>query len=215
MDLDYFFKERVEFAMYFFETASTPFRNTIELITAGEEPFKPVDDESVEPQFMEEWLNATTGVESVAIASISMLASSLQLFLNDWVSRFERSDKKYTRKNKRGWFHAYLIILDEIVSDMDDCPANLDLIEQVVLVRNRGQHPDSITSLFTHHTESDLEKFPSPYFVSESDRKKMEENTEKSWWLMPRIHIDEEKFKTICNEVEKFCFWLENLYKNV
>lgn len=214
MDLDHFLKERIEFAMYFFETASVPFKSTIELINSGEEPFEPVYDESGEPQFMDEWLSATTGIDSVAITSISMLASSLQLFLNDWVARFESSETKFKRKNKKGWFHAYRIILDEIILDMSECPADLDLIEQAVLVRNRGQHPDQITSLFTYHSESDLKKFPSPYFVSESDRNRLEDDAENSWWLTPSIHIDEEKFKMICSQVEEFCFWLENLYRN-
>lgn len=215
MDLDYFLKERLDFAVYFFETASVPFLNTIDLINSGNAPFEPVYDESGDPQFLDEWMNASTGVESIAISSISMVASSLQLFLNDWVARFETDNNKYARKNKRGWFYAYRIILDELISDMSLCPSDLDLIEQAVLVRNRGQHPNNLTSLFTYHSESDLKKFPSPYFVSDSDRIKIEDNGgQLSWWLTPNIHIDEEKFKVICNQVEQFCFWLEELYRD-
>ena len=151
MDLIYFLNKRIEFAMYFFETASTPFSNTIELINSESEPFEPVYryDESGEPQFIDEWLRASTGLESVAITSISMISSSLQLFLNNWVARIENPENKYNRKNKQGWFYAYRIIFDEVIPDMSECPADLDLIEQVVLIRNRGQHPPCVRIVVT------------------------------------------------------------------
>lgn len=174
-----------------------------------------VYDESGEPQYMQEWQDARTGFESVGLAALSMVASSLQLFLNDWVHyRLEAWGKpKYKRKHKKGWFYAYCKILEEIGTDLKACPANLELIEQAVLARNRGQHPENLTMLQTTHSKSDLEKYPSLYFVSETDQRVIDlDNGELSWWLSPKVYVDESKLRTVISEVEKLCEWLEEEY---
>ena len=140
MDLVFFIKDRLKFATYFFENASKPFIHLISAIENEEPPFVPVYVESGEPQYLQEWQDARTGFESVGLTALSMVASSLQLFLNDWVRhRLESLGKpQYSRKHKKGWFHAYRKILEGVGFDLTECPANLELIEQAVLARNRG-----------------------------------------------------------------------------
>jgi len=217
LDLAFFIKERLKFATYFFENASKPFVELISAIEKEEPPFVPVYDESGEPQYLQEWQDARTGLESVGLTALSMVASSLQLFLNDWVRyRLEsRGDSQYKRKHRKGWFHAYRKILEEVGLDLTACPANLELIEQAVLARNRGQHPDVLTMLQTTHSKSDLEKYPNPYFVTETDQRVIEQdNGELSWWLSPNVYVDESKLSTVISEVEKLCEWLEEEYCN-
>lgn len=216
MELVYFLKKRLEYAEFFFTTAAKPFEDIISSIEKKEPPFVPVYDESSEPQFLKEWMDASTGLESVGITALSMLASSLQLFLNDWVCRIENPDDKYKRTHsKRGWFYAYQKILEKIGLNLEDCPSDLKLIEQVVLARNRGQHPNHLTILRTTHSENDLEKHPSPYFVSEADRRIIDfDNADQSWWLTPNVYVDYEKFKYVAAEIEKMCIWLEEEYRN-
>jgi len=192
----------------------------VQIITSIEKeepPFVPVYDESGEPQFLQEWQDAKTGFESVGLATLSMVASSLQLFLNDWVrQRLEAHGKpQYKRKHKRGWFHAYCKILEDVGLDLAVCPANLELIEQGVLARNRGQHPDALTMIQTTHSRNDLEKYPNPYFVSYTDQRVIElDNGDLSWWLSPNVYVDETKLSVIISEVEKLCEWLETEYQN-
>ena len=217
MDLVFFIKDRLKFATYFFENASKPFVHLISAIEKEEPPFVQVYDESGEPQYLQEWQDASAGFESVGLTALSMVASSLQLFLNDWVRlRLEsRGEPQYKRKHKKGWFHAYRKILEEVGLDLTTCPANLELIEQVVLARNRGQHPETLTMLQTTHAKSDLEKYPSPYFVSETDQRVIEQgNGELSWWLSPNVYVNESKLSTVISEVEKVCEWLEEEYWN-
>ena len=119
MDLNVFLNDRLRFAAYFFKTAAEPFLNQISDIENEKEPYVPVYDESGEPQFMQEWDDAGTGFESIGLASLSMVSSSLQLYLNDWVSfRLEaRTKKSYKRTHKKkGWFHAYKPIFIEAQS---------------------------------------------------------------------------------------------------
>ncbi|BCV44365.1 hypothetical protein I6M54_07000 [Shewanella algae] len=215
MDLVFFIKERLKFATYFFENATKPFSGLISAIEKEEPPFVPVYDESGEPQYLQEWQDARTGFESVGLTALSMVASSLQLFLNDWVRfRLEsRGEPPYKRKHKKGWFYAYRKILEEVGLDVTACPANLELIEQAVLARNRGQHPEMLTMLQTTHSKSDLEKYPNPYFMSETDQRVIElDNGELSWWLSPNVFVDESRLSTVISEVEKLCEWLEEEY---
>lgn len=217
MDLACFIKDRLKFAIYFFENASKPFIHLISTIEKKEPPFVPVYDETGEPQYLQEWQDARTGFESVGLTALSMVASSLQLFLNDWVRyRLEkRGEPQYKRKHTKGWFHAYRKILEKVGLDLTACPADLELIEQAVLARNRGQHPDSLTMLQIIHSKSDLAKYPNPYFVSETDQRVIEaDNGELSWWLSPNVFVDEAKLSTVISEVEKLCEWLEEEYWN-
>jgi hypothetical protein len=85
LDLVFFIKDRLKFASYFFENSSKPFVHLIAAIEKKEPPFVPVYAESGEPQYLQEWQDARTGFESVGLIALSMVASSLQLFLNDWV----------------------------------------------------------------------------------------------------------------------------------
>jgi len=126
-----------------------------------------------------------------------------------------RGKPQYKRKHNKGWFHAYREILEKVGLDLTECPADLELIEQAVLARNRGQHPDALTMLQTTHSKSDLEKYPNPYFVSETDQRIIEaDNGELSWWLSPNVYVDEAKLSTVISEVEKLCEWLEEEYLN-
>ncbi|HHX8566264.1 TPA: hypothetical protein ACVO0N_004198 [Vibrio diabolicus] len=214
MDLNHFLDERLKFAAYFYDAAAKPFENTMLAIENGDVPFVPEYDESGEPPFLCEWIDAKTGLESVGLTALSMIASSLQLFLDQWVSRLEHGDKTFKRTHrKRGWFYAYCKIFEELGLNLDDCPANLELVEQAILARNRGQHPDSITILSTTHSANDLEKYPDPYFASNKDRKLLESGDgEISWWMSPHVYVDRGKLKQASDEMLKLSTWAEEEY---
>lgn len=175
MDLEYFLKERTRFTRYFYENAASSFKKTIELIEAGKEPFVPPYSEDGEPPFMAEWLDARDALDSVGLAAVTMLSSSLQLFLSSWADRLDHGEVKFKRTNKqKGWLFAYREIILNVGLDFSNCPANFELIEQAVLIRNRAQHADELTSLGIRYSESDMEKYPSLHFISDADRHLLE-----------------------------------------
>lgn len=211
MLIEYFLNERLSFAVRFYKTASGAFNEIIDGIEQSRPPYdSPPYDESGEPAFIQEWQEAITGLQSIGITSLSMVSSALQLYLAEWVIRIERGRGEYKLQGKGGWFKKYLNLLEEAGVQLRNSPVNLDILEQMILARNRGQHPEDLSSLDLCHSKHDLEKYPSPYFAHESDLTQTNLNGEdSSWWITPRIYIDEVKLSHIATEVTKFGRWME------
>jgi len=212
MDIEYFLKNRTKFIRYFYEHAVLPFDEIVDAIENKKEPFIPPYSEDPEPPFLAEWIEAQTGIETVGHAALSMLAASLQLFLKEWVSRLERSHgMKFQVNKKKGWFKGYKQIFSELKLAMDECPANLEVVEQVVLARNRIQHPEQITSLKIHHSKKDLEKYPRPFFARDSELA-LDDEGALSWWLPPSVTSTKDRILKSVAQVELLCSWLESEY---
>ena len=95
---------------------------------------------------------------------------------------------------------------------LEACPADLELIEQTVLVRNRVQHPENIVQIEVRHSKKDLERHPSPFFLSEHEAKMLKVLSPS--WMTPMVSIDETKLKEVVHHVELLCSWLESQYMN-
>ncbi|MFQ2771876.1 hypothetical protein ACK3Y4_14205 [Aeromonas caviae] len=214
MDVDFFLKERTKFISYFYETASTPFEKIMSDIENEVEPYIPPYSENGEPPFLSEWLDAKSGLETCGHHALSMLSSSLQLYLKAWVDRLDRYHGMKFEVNfkKKGWFNGYREIFNEVALNMSECPANLEIIEQIPLVRNRVQHPEQLTSINISHSESDLSKLSNPYFVQEAELSLASDQEKQSWLFPPTIAPTKEKVIEAINNVEMLCSWLEAQY---
>jgi len=216
VDIEHFLKSRTSFIRYFYENAVRPFNEIKIAIENKQEPYIPPYSEDGEPPFIEEWMDAEQGVETVGHACISMLSSSLQLFLKSWVTRLENAHGMKFNANlkKKGWFHGYKQIFNELELPLSQCGANLDLIEQITLARNRVQHPEELAQLGVDHSESDLKKFPKPFFAHETELKMASRDGDGSatWWLRPSVKSSKEKIFKAINQVEVLCAWLEQEY---
>lgn len=111
MDLEYFLKERTRFILYYYQTATIGFLEIISAIENEKEPYIPPYSEDGEPPYLDKWMEAKTGINFVGYAALSMLSSSLKLYLEEWTARVERPEHKFIRTHKKGWFHAYRRIL--------------------------------------------------------------------------------------------------------
>ncbi|EJC7018389.1 MULTISPECIES: hypothetical protein [Vibrio] len=209
MDIQVFTNERLKFARFFYSEGVKPFKSIMNLIENEQEPYVPTYDESGEPQYIYEWIQAQDGIEAVGLASLSMLSSALQLYMNGWLDRKEapKGVVAVERKGRKGWFHA---LKDGIAShgvDFTQCPIDVDVLEQLVLARNRTQHTEDITSNSVKHLKRDLDKFQSHVFVKPSDVPKVNAGFD---WV--RVHVDESNFNQATDSVEVFCKWLEKQY---
>ncbi|ERP97083.1 hypothetical protein Q666_16950 [Marinobacter sp. ES-1] len=214
LDIEFFLKDRTKFIRYFYDTAAAPFTKIMSDIENGVEPYIPPYSEDDEPPFLTEWLDAKSGLETCGHHALSMLSSSLQLYLKAWVDRLDKYHgmKFDVNFKKKGWFNGYREIFNEVELNISECPANLEIIEQIPLVRNRVQHPEQLTSINISHSESDLSKLSNPYFVQESELSLAAEQEKQSWLFPPTIAPTKEKIIEAINNVEMLCSWLEAQY---
>jgi len=222
MDVLYFLKERTRFIRQFYELAAAPFLERQRKIEDGEEPFEPpyVDEySSGEPAYLEEWMEADESLHVLAYACISMLAAALQLYFTTWERQFRKAARDlFKTEFKDGWLAGYKSYFAEYVGiSFEGCPADLKFLEEVVLARNRIQHPERVFNFKTHYSVSDLEKLHHPFFVDEGDARLLAEvdEAEKSWLMPPTLYVTGEKLIAAIEEVEKFCEWLEEKIRDV
>lgn len=91
-----------------------------------------------------------------------------------------------------------------------DCPADLSVLEQVILARNRSQHPESITSLDVSHDRATWEKHPRLFFARPSEAEMMPNgDTAGGFMLNPSIHVSRENLFSAIEQVQLLASWLE------
>ena len=202
------------FIRHFYETAEQPFRETMRKIEAGEPPFdnSPYSEDG-EPPYLEEWLQAEEELDVLGRNCLSMLSPSLQLYFATWERelQIEWENGERDRAFKKGYLRGYQICFGEVLDlSWDECPADLNLIEQIALGRNRDQHPEEIFTMRVTHARKDLEKHPHPFFVSEIERRMYTDSDMEGRFLMsPSVHVSGEALFTAIEEVEKLADWLE------
>lgn len=215
MDVRYFLNRRVNFIRQFYEIAAAPFIERKRQIEAEEEPFVPPYSEDPEPAFLEEWLEAEESLQVIGRTCISMLAAVFHLYFKTWERQIGIPvDDSLKADFKNGWFNGYkAYFARHFRIRFEDSPVRLGVLEEIVLVRNRAQHPESITMDSSHYSDSDLKKLPHPFFIDENDASLFSDNEEgeRAWLMEPAIHVSAEKLFAVLSEVERFSVWLENV----
>lgn len=215
MNVRYFLKERLAFIQQFYATTSEAYVERMRKIKAGEEPFIPEYSEDDEPPFLDEYLEAHESLQVLGGTCVSMLAATLHLYFKAW----ERQsgvpvDSSLKPAFKDGWLHGYMAYFERHTPvRFKDAPSNLALLEELVLARNRIQHPDSITVIGSHYSDDDLRKLPRPFFIDEHDLALLSdaEELERGWLVSPAIYVSSEKLLAAIAEVECFAGWLETV----
>lgn len=213
MDVLFFLKERTRLIRQYYVNAASPFNEIIRKIEAGEEPFVPPYSEDGEPPFLSEWIDADELLEVTGRCCLSMLSASLQLYFRTWERNLGLSCGKTFKAEFRdggivGGYRACLASCADI--DWSQCPADLEIIEQVVLARNRDQHPESITSARVTHAEKDRPRVPRPFFMNEREAVLFEEDDEPTLFMLLSVHVSSDKLMTAIEQVERLCEWLED-----
>ncbi len=215
VDISFFLKERTRFIKYYYDNGIAPFKTIMELIENEKDPYVPPYSEDSEPAFLAEWIDAQTAIEVVGHAAISMLSSSIQLFLKEWLKQIERfSNVKITVNfKKNGGLRQCTEIFSCLEMNPSPCPANIDLIEQIFLARNRIQHPEQITYLTVSHAKTDLSKYPNPFFARESEVELLSKTNKLNNWLVPpTVAATREMVEESILHAELFCSWLDSEY---
>jgi hypothetical protein len=212
MDVGWFLHQRVAFIRQLYAISSAPFVERQCLIVAGEAPFEPPYSEDGESPFLAEWLEADDSVHVLGHACVSMLAAALQVYFKTWQRQARLPiDEAMTKFfKKRGWFTGYQKLFgDQLGVRFNDSPVDLALLEEVVLVRNRVQHPDSLTRVRPNHAEADLERLASPFFLDDRERDLLLEADEgvRTWLMPPTLHVTTDKLRAALDSVDRFGTW--------
>lgn len=215
MNVRYFLSRRLDFIRQFYKMSSAPFIERKRLIEAEEEPFIPPCSEDPEPAFLEEWLEAEESLQVLGRTCISMLAAVFHLYFKTWERQIGIPvNASFKGDFKNGWFNGYKAYFSRHFRvRFEEGPFRLGVLEEIVLVRNRDQHPESITMDSAHFSENDLEKLPHPFFIDENDPSLFSEieEGERAWLMAPPIRVTAEKLFAALSEVESFAEWLENV----
>jgi len=213
MNVGFFLKKRTAFIRQLYNTASAPYIERMRKIEAEEDPFVPPYSEDGEPAFLEEWLEADESLHVLAYSCVSMLAAALHLYFKSWERQFGIPvDNSLQSAFKKGWLNGYKVYFARHVGiQFDDSQVDLEVLGEIVLARNRVQHPECIFSHRTHYADDDLKKLPHPFFVDDRDRSLLTDvdEGEKSWLTPPTLHVTGEKLSAAIAEVERFTDWLE------
>lgn len=221
MGIRFFLSLRTDFIRQFYGTASAPYVERIQKIETEEEPFVPSYSEVDEPPFLEEWIEAGESLHVLAYSCISMLAAALHLYLETWVRQSGvpvNPSLKKTVFKKKGWFIGYKDHFSKrFAIDFENGPVNLGLLEEVVLVRNRIEHPSEITTFKTKYAGADLKKLRHPFFVDKRESAFLADDyeSEKAWLIPPTLHVTEEQLLAVVSEVERFAEWFEPEIRNL
>jgi hypothetical protein len=212
MNVFYFLQERTRLIRHFYDAASASFVETKDLIHAGAPPFdNPPLDDSGEPPFLGEWWQADVEQELVGRACVSMHSEALKQFFMTWERQIggtpPRCQLDFKTEFKKGFVAGYIGCFGEALSfTPSDCPADLSVIEQVVLARNRVQHFGVIWPN-VQHDEDTRSKFPRPFFAREEEAWP---DDGSSSFFGPLIHIDRNNLFRAIGEVEKLGSWLQS-----
>lgn len=215
MDVQYFLNRRIEFIRQLYVTSSEAYVERKRKIEAEEEPFIPPYSEDGEPAFLEEWLEAEESLQVLGHSCISMLAATLRLYFKTWECQIGIGvDDSLKHEFKKGWLNGYRAYFARHFDiRFEDGPINLAVLEEMILARNRIQHPESIESRSSHYSNDDLEKFPHPFFLDDRERSLLAEveDGEAEYFTPLAIHISSERLFAVLAEVERFAEWLEQV----
>jgi hypothetical protein len=215
MDVLYFYKERMRFIRQLYVTAAAPFAATMQAIEESRAPFDdPPYSEDGEPPYLTEWIEASEALEVLGRMCLSMVSPSLQLYFKTWEQQlgvtWEEDERK--RAFKKGILEGYTTCFEQVLDiSRGDCPANLGLVEQIMLARNRDQHPEEITTMRVKHSKADRGKHGQLFFMSDQDRAMFSNSDfEDLSFLDPSVHVSRDQLFKAIEETEKLTDWLES-----
>lgn len=214
MDIQFFFGRRVAFIRQLYANGTSSFLERKRKIQAGEAPFEPPYSEDGEPPFIAEWIEADESLHVLGYTCLSMLAAALHLYFRTWEKKGGRiSKEQFKSEFKEGWVSGYRTYWKTVFGiDLTEGPCDLKVIEEIVLARNRAQHPDNLVMTLPTYTSSDLRKLPRALFIdSNSEFFEELDDGERNWLVPPRLHVTPEKLDAVIVQVERFVEWLDPL----
>jgi hypothetical protein len=159
--------EKLRFISWFFGLTTAPFAGIKQKIEAGDQPYKSsaTPEDNSDPPFAMEWLDADQAIRLQGQLCLSLLQRSLLEYLGETV---KLSSRQAPSKNNN-WFGNYKKWFLDLGVDWTASGADLLLIEEMTLARNRIQHGSrgDSHSLIKMQDEDYRARFPRARFQSD------------------------------------------------
>lgn len=214
MDIRWFLKQRLDFIRNHYDCSTSTFLNITRQIEGGEAPFdNPPFSEDGEPAFQIEWEDANTSIDLIGISCVSLLSDALKLYLNSikkWEFRFEFGETE-NKALKKGYVGAFKAAMGDILNtDWVESGVDFEILEQVVLARNQGQHGNDITGFRVKIDAKTIQRHPRPIFGRSEEIEAMDGED----LVFRNVHgitmkIDRASLFAAIDEIEKLGDWVE------
>ena len=209
MDVAYFLRVRTAFIRSYYDTAQAPFAERKRLIENDLPPFDdPPYSEDGEPPYLVEWMDADLAIQILGRSCVSILSETLKLYFETLMARVigaRLTRESQTTLKSRGFVPVYKDVLGEILkTDWSDTPVDFEIIEQVVLARNRSQHGEHLPSLNVTHDARTLAKYPRPFFATSE-----ESEDGRRGFLSPEVTVTRETLVAALDQVEALADWVD------
>jgi len=211
VDVLHFLTKRTRFVRTFYDGASAPFFETKRRIDAGDPPFVAPYSEDDEPSFLAEWIEVETAIEVLGRTCLSMLSDSLKLYFRTWERELRLDCQKTCRKvfKERGFLHGYRACFQATCNvDWIQAPANINMLEQIILGRNDAQHPEEITTLSVRHgAHSKAARYL--FFATEAEQQMLEAAKDGHSFMAPTLLVNRKTLFDAADAVDSLATWLE------
>jgi len=217
MDVGWFLHERLKFIDQFYKTAAAPYVLRKDQIELGVTPFEPPYSEDGEPPFQNEWFEADDSLHVLGYSCISMLSDTLKIFFATWsrLLNLVVDDRTAKVMKRQGFVSGYRVLFEKHLEiRLQDSGVDFDLLQQMVLVRNRVQHHDSLTLVRPNHSKHNLALQKSPFFLNEDECKILSDSTANRndvWLIAPRIAVSAEHLADALAAVANLSDWMDEV----
>jgi hypothetical protein len=180
MDVDWFLKERTKFIRQYYAAAITPFEALKSQIENGEEPYQTLYSEDGELPFQGEWSDADASVQVVGRTCVTLLSESVKLYFQTWEELFGVKCQPALAPlfKKQGFVAGYKECFRRMAElNWEECPADLSIIEQIVLARNvAAHHSGDVGTMSVPYPKKGREKLESPLFLHDYEKRALDED---------------------------------------
>ncbi len=159
--------DKLQFISWFFGLSTAPFNGIRQKIKKGVNPYNSsaVPAESSEPPFAVEWCDANQAIQLQGQLCLNLLQRSVMEYLDETVKLSSRQGPS----KKNNWFGNYKKWFMDAGVDWNDSGADLSVIEELTLARNRIQHGSrhDSHSLIKQQDEDYSNRFPKALFQND------------------------------------------------
>ena len=197
--------DKLRFVSWFFGLTTAPFVGIKRKIEAGDHPYKSsaMPSDSSDPPFAAEWLDADQAIRVQGQLCLSLLQRSLLEYLDETV----KLSSSQAPNKKNNWFENYKRWFLGVGVEWTASGADLLLIEEMTVARNRIQHGSRGDShgLIKTQDEDYRSRFPKALFQSDLEARMFRNFGPK----LRSIELTKEKLNRAIEEIMLFANFIE------